>query len=419
MKKDVFRAKIEVDEDLGSLLEDPIESSTDFSLHLKSEIKALKDRLKKLEDAYEVYHTLAKKGFDNPEDLARGAYQAAANANAWGKKTLANKLLLDACKNGYAPARIALAKAYLNGGFGVKKNPGEALSILLEVASTGDPEAAFLICELRKKRPELVSADLALDYCKKAADLGYEPAIERLQKPFERTEETKRLLERFESGEKFVAFWLSTREDLSDQERSSYFDYALKEEDPMAEYEMGTTLLRQGDREGAKEYYVKSTEHGNGPACFELARLILDGKPHYYKGPEIPSREDPDYIEELRLVRRAAELGDSRGLSILGRSYVRGYMVDQDYEAAKPLLEKALSQGEEQYAPQMLGEIYEHTEGPGNAEKAVEYYTISADHGLRASINALKRIYGNGLREVPPNEGKATYYGYLLGENRW
>ena len=419
MKQDIFRAKLKVDKDLRDVFESDAENIYEYVCELKDEIKELRAGLQKLEAAYEVYNALHKRGLDSLSEIAEATYKAALEEARDGNKDIAIKLLDDAASHGCIEAKRALAKAYIYGDYGCSRKPKVGLQLLYEAADEGDPVSCLLFTTIHDDYPRLVGPDVALSMCRKAAEMGYAPAEERLQKPFDRSEETKRLLARLKAGEKGVAFWLSTRDDLPPKEREQYFYDAVKEGDPMAELEMGATLLRKKDEKGAKEYLEKAVEHGNGPACFALIDLLREDKPPYWKGPELPNRDDKLNQEELRLVRRAAELGDNRGLVVLGRSYVRGYMIEKDYEAAKPLLEKALSQGEEDVAPQMLGEIYEHSEGAGTAEKSVEYYLRSANHGNLASMVALNRIYDHGLREVEIDRSKAAYYAYLSRGGRW
>ncbi|MCR5348977.1 MAG: hypothetical protein K6E59_05180 [Bacilli bacterium] len=419
MNEDIFRAKLLADEGTKGLFESDAENSVEYAQQLKSEIAELKEKLKRLQASYKVYREFGKMGLRTWEDVAQATYEAALEEAKEGRDDIVLPLLLDAAKNGLVKARLELAKAYVFGKFGVKAAPEKGLAILREEAEKGEAEACLLLTVLHDGFPTLVGPDEALEMCQKAASMGYQPAMDRLEQPFDMSEETKRLLSRLEKGEKGVRFWLSTRGDLPAKEREKHFFDAVKEGDPMAEYEMGATLLREDDEKGAKEYFQRAADHGNGAACFALIDLILDGRPHYYKGRKLPSKDDPVYQQELALVRQAAEIGDNRGLVVLGRSYVRGYMVDKDYEQAKPLLEKALSQGEMDAAPQMLGEIYANTEGEGNATKAVEYYELSASHGNVASMVALQRIFENGLREVKKDNGKATYYSLLSGGGVW
>ena len=418
MKKDIFRAKIEADEGIKDIF-DPFEDATaEYAHALHSEIKELKGRLERLEAAYEVYHELDKMGLDLYEDVAQATFMAALKEEKLGHTELAQKLLL-ASENGCAKARVAHGKALIYGGFGLKKAPKTGLDLIKEEADQDDAEACFLLCKIHEDYPRLVDADTALEMCQKAASLGLEEASNRLQQPFDMSAETKRLLALAKKGEKGVRFWLSTRGDLPSEERAKFFFEAVKEGDPTAEFEMGSTLLEEGDRDGAAAYYQKAIDHGNGPACFALIDLILNGKPHYYKGPDLPDPNDPIYQKELSLVERCAEIGDNRGLVVLGRSYVRGYMVEKDYEKAKPYLLKALEQGEVDLAPQMLGEIYENSDGKGTAEKAVEYYELASNHGNVASMVALTRIYENGLRDIKKDKAKAMLYSHLSRQEHW
>lgn len=419
MRETIFRAKLEADEGLDDLFESVADTSSEYAQELKAEIDSLKARLAKLEKAHKVYQGFAKMGLEYRRDIGKATYEAALKEIKAGNNAIGVKLLEDAGKNGSFSARIALAKAKIYGLYGVKRAPKEGLAMLMKEAEEDKGEACLLITEIRKDYPRLVSPDLALDMCQKAVALGYEPALERINQPFDMSEETKRLLARYKKGEKGVAFWLSTRGDLPSEKRMRFFEESVKEGDPMAEFEMGSTLLREGDEKGAREFFEKAVEHGHGPACYSLIRMILKGRPHFYRGQSVPDRNDPVYQEELRLVKRAAEIGYTRGLVALGRAYVRGYMVDQDYEAAKPLLEKALFQGERDSAPQLLGEIYQNSQGEGTAAKAVEYYEIAATSGNIAAMMALRDIYEKGLREIPKDPAKAMYYAFLSRNDRW
>lgn len=419
MKEDIFRAKLAADEGILGLFESDADTSYDLAHDLRAKIRELRAQLKALDAAYKVYRGFDKMGLEDKGQIAEATYEAALKEAEAGNNSIAVKLLIDSSKNGYVEAKLEYAKALIYGKHGVKRDPGAGLQLIEEAVEEVSPEACLLLTQIHEDYPDLVGPDVALEMCQRAANLAYEPAIKRLQQPFDMSEETKRLLERASRGEKGVHFWLSTRGDLLFKEREEHFIAAVKEEDPMAEYEMAETLLRKGDKKGAKEYYQKAMDHGNGPACFALAKLILNGKPHFYAGPKAPKKDDPTYQKELKIVERAAEIGDNRGLCVLGRAYARGYMVDANVDKAKELLEKAYNQGERDAAPQMLAEIYESSAEPGSAEKAVRYYEEASTRGNDSATLALARIYENGLREIEKNPGKAsTYRMFVEGVHR-
>lgn len=419
MNPDIFLARLAADKALAEDLSFEADSSGEYASLLKKEIRLAKKRLAHYEEAYEIYRALHKAGLESQEEIAEAAFHAAEKMIEKGEEKNAVALLLDAANHGNSDAKTVLGKAIVYGELGLPRKGKEGIALLGEAADAGDPKACLLFTSIHDDFPRLVPADVALEMCQKAADMGYEPAIERLQKPFDRSNETKRLLSRYKAGEKGVAFWLSTRGDLPPKERERYFYASVEEGDPLAELEMGYKAERNGDNKGARSYYEKAIGHGSGPACFALIRLLFGKKKRFWKGPERPDENDPLNIEALGLVRRAAEIGDNRGLCVLGRCYVRGYMVPVDFDAAKPLLEKALAQGEKDAAPQLLGELYEHCEGEGDASKALSYYEMAASSGNYSAMRALARIYDTGLREVRPNRKKAAYWGLRASDTRW
>ena len=419
MNADIFLAKLDVDKALGEDFGFEADTAGEYASFLKNEIRLAKKRLSRYEEAYEVYRSLHKMGLESREQIAFATFQAANKLLASGENETAVRLLLDAANQGSNEAKTALGKAYVYGELGLPKKGKEGVALLKEAAGEGNPKACLLLTSIHDDFPRLVPSDVALEMCQNAADMGYEPAAERLKKPFDRSKETKGLLSRYNAGEKGVAFWLSTRGDLTSKERERYFYASVEEGDPLAELEMGYAAERNGDKEGARSYYQKAADHGSGPACFALINLIMGKKKRFWKGPGHPDVDDPLHIECLALVRRAAEVGDNRGLSVLGRSYVRGYMVEKDYEAARPLLERAISQGERDSAPQMLGELYEHSEGPDTATKAAYYYGLAAYSGNYGAMIALSRIYEKGLREVDPDPAKAAYWSLRASDTRW
>lgn len=411
----IFNEKIAADESLLGLFETDAENSGEIARDLKDEIDSLQSQLKYLKDAYRVYHGLSKLGLETKEEVGEAMYEAVMKD---AKKKDPNVLVIleEASKLGYAPATLAYGEALIYGRYGASRQVEEGLRLIRDEADNDDPKACYLLVKIHKDYPEVVGPDLAFAMCQKAADLGHKGAIKRLQKPFEKTKETLDLLARLDAGEKGVAYLLSQRGDLTLDDREKYFNLALSEGDAAAEYEMGKILRDGGNEIQAKEYFWRAVGHGNALACFSLSRIILHGKPHFYHGATNPDRFDPDYRNEFQLMKRAAELGDYRALCIMGRAYVRGYMVDKDYAKAREYLQQAYEQGERFSSPRLLAETYRYTDAPGTAEKAVELYTIAADAGNRSAMLGLMDIYEEGLREVAKDPAKAEYYRYLAGD---
>ena len=397
--------KADADEGLVGLYDVAFLSSDDIAKELKEEIKSRKQELDRLKKAYAVYSGFAKNGVLTPQE--RG--QAMLNAADFYQS---GRLLFEAAASGNPKARLAYAEALIHEDYGVAQNIQEGLAILQDEADKGNADACYDIVLFQKERPDLVDPEMAYAYCQKAAALGHEEAKVRLSQPFDESTQTKELKQRFENGEKGIAYPLSFRQDIPLKRREVYLMKALEEGDARAEYDVGKGLYDAKEKELARPYFEKAIEHGNGQACFGLAKIILHGLPHFYRSGGLPKKIQPEHYEELKLMQKAAELGDVKGLCVMGRAYIRGLLVDKDEEKAMALLEKAYGEGERFDSPRLIGEIYRNHQ---EAHKAVEYYKIAAEHGNVSAMLGLMDIYEQGLGEIAPNPSKAAYYRFLAG----
>ena len=413
----MFHEKVAADEGLQGIFESDGELSSEIAYDLKLEINALKERLDALKLAYKVYHGFEKDGLERKEEIGEALFEAAMKDAKKKDYEYIPSMLQEAMKLGSIEAKLEYGRTLVYGDYRIERDVEKGLQLLREEADNGLAEACYLFVKIHKDYPHIVGPDIAREMCERAANAGLPAAIKRLKKPFEMSKETQNLLERAKTGEKGVYFALSGRGDLSLDDQEKYFRLALEEGDPLAEYEMGKIMRDGGNIEAAKTYLQRAVDHGNALACFTLARIILNGKPHFYHGGSSPDRNDPDYQKEFELMSRAADLGDYRGLCMMGRAYVRGYMVDKDYDKAREYLQKAMDMGERLSAPRLIAETYRYTDAPGTAAKAVEYYQISADAGNRSAMLGLMDIYEDGLREIPKDTSKAAYYRFLAGDH--
>ena len=407
-KETLCLLKADADEGLLGLFDIALSQSDEIAKELNEEIKIRKDELARLKKAYTVYRGFAKEKILTPEDRGNALLETA-------KKLNNGRLLEEAYALGVTEARLEYASALINGTYNVPVNLQEGLAIYQEEADKGNALACFAITDFHKDHPDLVDPEMAYQYCAKAAKLGYEPAKERLKQPFDESPETTALKKRLSAGEKGVAYLLSLRQDIPLKRREVYLMKALEEGDGRAEYDVGKGLLDAKQKKLARPYFERAIEHGNGQACFGLAKCILHGLPHYYRSGGLPEKIAPEHLQELELMKKAAELGDIRGLCVMGRTYARGYLVDKDEAKAKELLDKAYEAGERFDSPRLIGELYRYRKEPGSAETAVEYYKIAADHGNQSAMLGLMDIYEKGLREIKPDASKAAYYRYLAG----
>jgi TPR repeat protein len=106
-------------------------------------------------------------------------------------------------------------------------------------------------------------------------------------------------------------------------------------------------------------------------------------------------------LTELSDLRRRAEEGDSKAQYGLGRFYMVGLGVSQDYQQAAKWYEHAAEQGfaEAQF---MMGFLYEHGKGVRrDYTRALEYYRAAADQGHTTAANNLATLYLHGLVRRP------------------
>jgi len=109
---------------------------------------------------------------------------------------------------------------------------------------------------------------------------------------------------------------------------------------------------------------------------------------------------------ELSDLRWRAEEGDGKAQFLLGRIYMAGLVVSQDYQQAAKWYERAAKQGlaEAQFR---MGFLYEQGKGvPRDYTRAVEYYRAAADQGHGTAANNLASLYLHGLG-APKNIGTA------------
>ena len=104
---------------------------------------------------------------------------------------------------------------------------------------------------------------------------------------------------------------------------------------------------------------------------------------------------------ELSDLRQRAEDGDGKAQFLLGRIYMAGLVVSQDYQQAAKWYERAAKQGlaEAQFR---MGFLYEQGKGvPRDHARALDYYRSAAEQGHTAAANNLATLclHGQGARK--------------------
>lgn len=113
----------------------------------------------------------------------------------------------------------------------------------------------------------------------------------------------------------------------------------------------------------------------------------------------------------MKLFRYAAEYGSVRALSVYGHLlFFRGEGMANRVQGAL-YIERAADKGESKAAYQM-GKIFEegYQNYPVNPDRAVKYYSVSAQTGHILAIRRLVDVYSNGELEQTQSGVDAAYW---------
>lgn len=154
------------------------------------------------------------------------------------------------------------------------------------------------------------------------------------------------------------------------------------------------------DNMKAVEYFEKSAELGNQYAKRLLAFEYISGK------------NFTQNIEKgISLLTELADSGDSFACYTLGKSYLKGEIVNQDLDKAERYL---LSAENNEYTQYALGALYLQKE-KYDIEKAISYFEKSDDKIMWSGYQ-LGRLYLFGVEDLEKDKEKAMKYLNLSAE---
>jgi TPR repeat protein len=144
---------------------------------------------------------------------------------------------------------------------------------------------------------------------------------------------------------------------------------------------------------GVKENQAKAEEwlyragEGDAEAQYELAIIFETSK----------GNSEEHSAESIKWLKRAAFQGHARAQYALGRAFMKGYGVDQDYKKGLQWLILSAKQGNS-YAENFLGVAFRNGLGVvRDPQEALYWYTRAATQGnLRAAQYNLGRVYEYG-----------------------
>lgn len=270
----------------------------------------------------------------------------------------------ESARNGYWGGRLNLARMTLLGQ-GVKKNTAAALEDVYELARQGNPNAQILLTTIYSS----VLPDYGVQKDDAEAVHWCRMAAEQ---GFDKAEG---LLGHFyhmglgvEKDERQARFWLE----------------AASTGDAEAQYEIASLLVSENDENSAQaeeavKWLHKAAEQGHAAAQYALGRS-------YMKGIGVKQ----DYHHGLKWLMLSARQDNPYAANYLGLAFRKGLGVVQDTGQAIRWYTRAAEEGNLRAAQFNLGRMYEAGVGvPKDSEMALRWYRKAAEQGHRESAQIL------------------------------
>lgn len=193
-------------------------------------------------------------------------------------------------------------------------------------------------------------------------------------------------------------------------------------------YEKGVVVKQDLDK--SFEYYMKSAKAGYSEAQYKVGLYYIDiagdkteaakwiemaannEQPDalcmmaysYLQDPEIGTMNiknllyNQDVQKGMQLLKRAAELKDSKATRTLAICYQKGRHVEEDKEKAFELLQKSVELNSTPESVNLLGDFYRDGIGTEqNYEMAAQCYTWAANNGNAWAMSSLSKLYREGI----------------------
>jgi len=301
-------------------------------------------------------------------------------------------------------------------GTGVKKDYDEAMRWMSRAAAKGHTEALQRVGDLYGDGKGCTrDTDKALSYWTKAAEQGDVYSMTCIGDEYLKRNDREQAEAWFrkaeDAGSTYARDQLDDMGVLSNATRAGMEkSAALKAEialaaetaraDAAAACERGTELFREGSITYAREWLAAAVENGSAEAAYQLSEL---------------SRKDWDYFARERdertlyWLRRAAEMGHREGMGRLGWTLAIGALgADVNLEEALRLVKQAAELGDTTSAAILKNWYTPVEEGDrhyelGNKEAARCWYRLGAEQGRFRAAFKLAELYhkGDGVKYDP------------------
>jgi len=366
---DFVNSKIDVKNGLIPIAEVQIDSKLEEAEKLYLECK--------LDDAFELFKTLAEKG------NARAMYFLGEYyVRVYGHVNCNKEEGIRWREKGYEKGDVL---ASLNIAYSLPKGSDEREEIFarmfkptLQLAENGDVFAQNELGDLYKGGYGTpVNKSESMKWLRKSAEAGFWRAINRLGDAYY----NGNLVE--QDYDEAVKYY----------KKGVEYGYAKSECNLADCYYLGRGV--EEDNLKALEYYKLAYEHGSAFAANMIGFM-------YYNGDGV----EVDNEQEFKWVKRAAEMGYAQAQSHLADFYSSGRYTSQDYDMAKKWYKKAANAGDD-YAATQLG-IFAQDEG--DFVEAVKWYRKAAKNGDAEAQNRLGVRYATGQGVSKDQEEAIQWY---------
>lgn len=341
-----------------------------------------------------AYHHRQAAEAGHPEARLRATLYAAIGSKDPEDREKAAAALSSAGASGDIAAIRILGEGHLRGLDAGKPDVKEALKLWLQAAGKGDATSLFLLAKLHHGDfgfPEEKDDAKALEFFRKAADLGFQDALiplgSMLLANAATEEEGRGILEKAIAAKKWRACQVLGEFEKSKGKQDVANGYFLKgAEAGQSEcmFETGSHLISESREGDGLEWIRKSAEAGNATASLFMALRLLDG----------PA---PDIQSAYTYLLDAAEEGSWQAQYRLALVYLDGRLGRSDPATAVAWLTKAMAKGDSEVRFK-LATLHEQGIGtPVNYANAGVLYELTLKNGHTGAAGRMAHLLAEGL----------------------
>ena len=357
-----------------------------------------------------IYQELINFGYDDNEKVSKELYNFALLLINNKEYNNVYEILNNSKQMGNLDASILLGKILLYGKYNVKPSPGEALECFKYAALNDNMEACYEIALMFDYDNDYVPFYEAQKFCKKASDLGYAPATERLNHPFEYKSKFDRLEERINNYDKEAIYEMFMYlKNTEDSRMDKYLKLGLEQNEPNILVYVALEEFKNKNKDQAIKYLYKAIDNGSYIAYKYLGDFLTDTNFYQFEN-NVGNTALKSHLEQFDMYLEASKYNVEEVIMPIDLAYYYGYPVFKDYKKSMYYLLKACEL-DNILAMYYVGLIYKNGYlGDVDTRAMMMYFTAAANKGSKEAIDELCDIYRNGYLDIEPNRKMLDKY---------